>query len=103
MLLPCHFGSVDILDSRRRVNLELASTLSEQKFNGGKAFLVQADTLVKFSASKSLKVRSCGLGEVSDFLGQLALPLKISSHLRFRPAGPKALTIEAKHFFLETG
>lgn len=73
----------DILDSRRRVRLELAFPLAQQKLNGCKVAFVNTDALCKFCPRKSFKMWSSGLG----LLAALA----------------KTVAVEAQNLFLEAG
>lgn len=60
-------SGVDIFNARAGVNLELPTTLSQQKLNSGEIALVHPGITREFCSDKLLKVRS-GIGRLSAAL-----------------------------------
>lgn len=52
-------ASPDVLDPRRRVDLQLPSTFPQQELNRCKILLANARVLVELSSSKSSEVSTC--------------------------------------------
>jgi hypothetical protein len=101
---------VNILDSRRRVGLELSVSLPKQELNRCKVALVDAQVLRKLGAGELLEVNSGALpqrrvshGHQIPLISRRAvMSISYLTYLRLLAAFPETMPVQSQHLLLES-
>jgi hypothetical protein len=91
-------ASSDVLDSRRRVHVELPAAFPQQELNGAKVAFINSEVLFKFGSGVSISVTDHP--QVSDSLPREDLKV-LAGCLGLFAAFAEALPVQRKHLSLE--